>query len=79
MSIFMSLSFLGLLVTVSIRIVADFGAQIFQFAMKLKRAKTLEITTISAIIFIHCYMPCLLISQKNISLEISFIFGNLIS
>jgi len=40
--------------TFCIRIVADFGTQIFQFMMKLKRATTLEFTTISAIIFILC-------------------------
>ncbi len=40
--------------TVGIRIVADFGTQIIQFMMKLKRATTLEFTTISAIIFILC-------------------------
>ncbi len=41
-------------VTVGIRIVADCGAIHFQFTMKLKRATTLEFTTVSAIIFIHC-------------------------
>ena len=40
--------------SLSIRIVADCRAIHFQSKMKLKRATTLEFTTISAIIFIHC-------------------------
>ena len=48
--------FLRLLVTVSIRIVADCVALSCQDTRKLKRATTLEITTVSAIIFIHCYL-----------------------
>jgi hypothetical protein len=39
---------------VSIRIVADFGPQTCQTIRKLKRATTLEFTTIPAII-IHCW------------------------
>jgi hypothetical protein len=49
------LIFSSLQVTVGIRIVADCGAQIFQFTIKLKRATTFESTTEPAIIFIHCY------------------------
>ena len=41
--------------TVSIRIVADCGALPCQVTQKLERATTLEFTTESAIIFIHCY------------------------
>ena len=41
--------------TVSIRIVADCVALSCQVARKLKRATTLDFTTISAIIFIHCW------------------------
>jgi len=43
-----------LLVTFSIRIVADCEAHYCQVTRKLKRATTLEFTNISAIIFIHC-------------------------
>lgn len=41
-------------ISVSIRIVADCVALSCQVTRKLKRATTLEFTTISAIIFIHC-------------------------
>jgi hypothetical protein len=41
--------------TFSIRIVADCVALSCQVTRKLKRATTLEFTTISAIIFIHCW------------------------
>ena len=41
--------------TVSIRIVADCVVLSCQVTRKLKRATTLYFTTISAIIFIHCY------------------------
>ena len=40
--------------TFNIRIVADFGSQIFQFTMKLKRATTYHFKTVSAIVFIQC-------------------------
>jgi hypothetical protein len=40
--------------TVSIRIVADCGFQVCQATQKMKRAKTFDFTTVSAIIFIHC-------------------------
>jgi len=40
--------------TVSIRIVANCVALFCQVTPKLKRATTIEFTTISAIIFIHC-------------------------
>ena len=43
-----------LLTTFSIRIVADCVALSCQVTRKLKRAKAFEVTTISAIIFIHC-------------------------
>jgi len=42
---------LALCTTVSIRIVADCGTQIFQFRMKFECATTHEFTTVSAIIF----------------------------
>ena len=45
---------------VSIRIVADCVALSCQVTRKLKRATTLEFTTISAIIFIHCYVLCII-------------------
>ncbi len=41
--------------TFSIRIVADCVALSYQVTKKLKRARTLELTAISAIIFIHCW------------------------
>lgn len=44
-------------ITLSIRIVADFGAIFFQYTTKLKQATTLEFTADSAIIFIHCVCP----------------------
>jgi hypothetical protein len=47
--------FLKLLPTVSIRIVADCGLNTCQITQKLKRAITLDVTTESAIIFIHCW------------------------
>jgi hypothetical protein len=43
-------------ITFSIRIAADCVALSCQVTQKLKRATTFEITTISAIIFIHCYV-----------------------
>jgi len=43
-----------LLATVRIRIVADCGLLSCQVTRKLKRAITLEFTTETAIIFIHC-------------------------
>jgi hypothetical protein len=43
--------------TLSIRIVADFGALYYQATRKLKRATSLKFTIISAIIFIHCVCP----------------------
>ena len=49
-----SLVFITLLPTLSIRIVADCVALSYQNTRKLKRAKALEFTTVSAIIFIHC-------------------------
>ena len=48
--------FLACALTVSIRIVADCVALSCQVARKLKRATPLEFTTVSAIIFIHCYL-----------------------
>ena len=45
--------------TVSIRIVADCGLLSSQVTRKLKRATTHEFTTVSAIIFIHCYAKCI--------------------
>ena len=56
----------GLPITVSIRIVAECGSKNFQFTIKLKRATTLEFTTISAIIFIHCYSLAFLIFFQDI-------------
>ncbi len=47
-------------VTVSIRIVADFGLHSCQVTRKLERATTLAFTTEPAIIFIHCCMPFIL-------------------
>ncbi len=52
--------------TVSIRIVAECGTPNFQFTKKLKRATDLEITTNSAIIFIHCY--------RHVLFQLLFIF-----
>jgi len=49
-------SFFALPITFSIRIVADCVALSCQVTRKFKRATTLEFTTISAIIFIHCYV-----------------------
>ena len=46
---------LALPITVSIRIVADCVPLSCQTTRKLKRATTVEFTTVSAIIFIHCY------------------------
>jgi len=46
--------FLAWHTTVSIRIVADCVALPCQVTRMLKRAATLEFTTVSAIIFIHC-------------------------
>ena len=43
--------------TVSIRIVADCGLQAYRVTLKLKRATTPDITTVSAIIFIHYCAP----------------------
>ena len=40
--------------SLSIRIVADCGLHSYQATRKLKQATTVEFTTISAIIFIHC-------------------------
>ncbi len=51
--------------TVSIRIVADCVALSCQVTQKLKRATTLEFTTISAIIFIHCYALAFLFHLLN--------------
>lgn len=45
---------LALQATVSTRIVADCGLQTFQATERLKRAGTLDITAVSAIIFVHC-------------------------
>jgi len=53
----MSLYHTSLQVTMSIRIVADYGIQTFQFTKKLKRATNSKFTIISAIIFIH-YACC---------------------
>jgi len=47
--------YLDLLITLSIRIVADCVALSCQVTRILKRATTLEFTTIPAIIFIHCW------------------------
>ena len=47
--------FMQLLTTVSIRIVAGCVALFCQVTRKLKRATNLGFTTVSAIIFIHCY------------------------
>ena len=41
--------------TFSIRIVADYALQTYQATTKFKRDATLDITPISAIIFIHCW------------------------
>lgn len=41
--------------TVSICKVGDCGLQTYQIVTILKRATTLEITTISPILYIHCY------------------------
>ena len=49
-----SSSVIALHTTVSIRIVADCVALSCQVTRKLKRATSLEFTTLSAIIFIHC-------------------------
>lgn len=55
--------------TVSIRIVADCGARIFQFAMEAKRATTIDLTTVTTIIFI--VVPMLL----NPHLKINRLIG----
>lgn len=44
----------SLVITLSIRIVADCVALSCQVTGKFKRATNLELTTFSAIIFIHC-------------------------
>jgi hypothetical protein len=44
-------------VTFSIRIVADCVELSCQITRKLKRATTLDFTTVSAIILIHCVCP----------------------
>jgi len=61
-------SYLGflLLLTVSIRIVADCVALSCQVTRKLERAITLEFTKISAIIFILCYRQFLLVSVCSV-------------
>jgi len=46
--------FFEFFLTVSIRIIADFGTPIFQFIKKLRWAIPHEFTTVSVIIFIHC-------------------------
>ena len=46
--------FLGLLVTFSICKVGDCGLHTYQTVTILKRATTLEFTTISPILYIHC-------------------------
>ncbi len=51
-------------VSVSIRIVADCAALSSQVTKKLKRATTLEFTTVPAIIFIHC---CVFVLYFSIS------------
>jgi len=45
---------LALAITLGIRIVADCGLQTCQTTQKMKRTKTFDFTTVSAIIFIHC-------------------------
>ena len=54
--------FFEFFLTVSIRIVADFGTPIFQFIKKLRRAIPLEFTTVSVIIFIHYVCVILILS-----------------
>lgn len=43
--------------TFSIRIVADFGVNYFQFMMKFKRATTLEFTTVW-LLFLYSVVCC---------------------
>ena len=48
----------------ALRIEADRRTQNFQFPMKLKWAVTFELTTVSAIIFIHCMDICVYFSHS---------------
>jgi len=60
------------LIAVGIRITADCGTQNFQYTRKLKWATTLEFTTISAIIFIHCCRALFFFLYPKIRLKIVF-------
>ena len=60
-------------VTVSIRIVADFGLQNCQITRELKRVTTLEFTTITAIIFIHCYALLFIIYKLHYLFQIVYL------
>lgn len=51
----MDFVFIGLLLTESICKVGDCGLQTYQTVEKLKRATTVEFTTITPILYIHCY------------------------
>jgi hypothetical protein len=47
-----------------IRIVGDCGLQIYQTEIKLKRATTVEFTTVTPICYIHLYISTLLLTIK---------------
>ena len=53
--------------TVSIRIVADYVALFCQVTREFRRATTLAITTVSAIIFIHCCVVVIILLQNEFS------------
>jgi len=59
-------SFYGLYPTVSIRIVADCGLQTCQATQKMKRAKTFDFTTVSAIILYIVVRSLFLLSEYYI-------------
>jgi len=58
-------------IKVSICKSGDCGLQTYQTVKILKRATTLEINTISAILFIHCYRQFLIYHPKAIILFLS--------
>jgi len=53
-------TFKHLHITVSRKIVADYGFQTYQITRQLKRAEIPEFINITAIIFIHCYKRCII-------------------
>ncbi len=50
--------------TLSICKVGDCGLQTYQTAKKLKRATTLEFTTVTPILYIHCWATYLVLYIK---------------